>query len=269
MAVWSADTRQHLWPGPLFLLKRPATFNSAVCGPSHQKCNSHPGQTNTHRTFPRSIQRPYSSHAVSLFYSFVLHLSFSSAYRQMRFTLFTFFTLYPQDNQVSSSSVCDSQVVQTEIKKQKGIKSITTHTHACTHSPSLWSWPCMQAPTITEETLRLLFGEMGTIWMFVVCALWWRDICGLDSRIKGWLRGGSKKLGWVFLFLPPKEIGFFPKVFSAFFLMRKMYSVIHLKNWFQQRRYANAKILDTSPSDLLSEEPSTLVCVTQSLHCVM
>lgn len=114
------NTRQHSWPGPLFLLKRAYDLQLSHCVvPSHQKCNSHPGQTNTHTTFPHSIQShpPYSPHVVSRFYSFILHLSFLCACRQMCFTLFTFFTLYPEHNQVSSSSICDNQLEQTEMEK--------------------------------------------------------------------------------------------------------------------------------------------------------
>lgn len=61
----------------------------------------------------------------------------------------------------------------------------------------------MQATTITEETLRLLFGKMGTIWMFVVCALWSKDICGVDSRIKGTKK--KTKLGCIFLFVSQRK----------------------------------------------------------------
>lgn len=126
--VKHTNTRQHLWPGPLFLLKRPATFNSAVVWAISSKMqlssspDKHPQNISPFNSKPATLHMP----SLSFIHSFMLHLSFSHVHRQMRFTLFTFFTLYPQHNQVSSFNICDKQLVQREIKKHKGIKSITT-----------------------------------------------------------------------------------------------------------------------------------------------
>lgn len=66
----------------------------------------------------------------------------------------------------------------------------------------------MQATTITEETLRLLFGKMGTIWMFVVCALWSKDICEWTVELKA----QRKKKSWVaFSCLSPKGNSYFKR----------------------------------------------------------
>lgn len=125
-SVNRTNTRQYLWPGPLFLLKRPATFNSAVVWAVSSKMQLSSSPDKHPQNISPFNSKPPTLHMLSLSYSFILHLSFSYAHWQMRFTLFTFFTLYPQHNQVSSSSICDNQLVQTEIKKHKSIKSITT-----------------------------------------------------------------------------------------------------------------------------------------------
>lgn len=173
----------------MFLLKRACNLqlSRCVCGRLIKNATLIQLRQTPTQHFPVQFKAPHSSHAVSLFYSFILHLSFSYAHWQMCFTLFTFFTLYPQHNQVPSSIICDNQLAQTEMEKSIKVSKASQSAPAppkSTRSPSLRSWPCKLLRSL-KRYWGYCLGKKGTIWMSVVCALLWKTICGSDSRIKG------------------------------------------------------------------------------------
>lgn len=103
----------------LFLLKRACNLQLSHCvGPSHQKCNTHAHTQTPTQHFSFQFKVPHTSPTISIFFihSFCTCPSLMLT-ANMCFTLFTFFTLYPQNNPLSALDICANQLEQTEKEK--------------------------------------------------------------------------------------------------------------------------------------------------------
>lgn len=147
-------------------------------------------QINTYTTFPLSIQRPYTSTVPLLFIHVALVLLLCS--QQICALLCSLRT--PQHNQLSALDICANQIWAN--RKGKGInvskaeQSLHSHTYKHTHTPTKKGLTLHAGYCYHLRDAQVIVWKVGTIWMFVVCALRLKDILYHmyivhKSRIKG------------------------------------------------------------------------------------
>lgn len=105
-------TRTRYTTSILFLLKRACNLQLSHCvGPISSEMQHSCTYTNTHTTFLLSIFKvpPHFTHYFSFIHSFCTCPSLMLT-ANMCFTLFTFFTLYPQNNPLFALDICANQL---------------------------------------------------------------------------------------------------------------------------------------------------------------